>query len=103
MVKARPTIAFTFVDATRWTATTLVAWNKYRYRSTRWADEHIGLDGIHASQVIRSVDAALGRLKSLPRAICQCATAPILNRDRALPNDIVDKPGMIMPRTRGLA
>ena|ERR1700745_1519209 len=103
MVKACPTIALTFVNAARRTTTTLVAWNEYRYRSAEWADEHIGLDGIHAPQVIRSVDAALGRLKSLPRAICLCAAAPILDRDRALPNDIVDKPGMVMPRTRGLA
>src|SRR5689334_23533395 len=78
MVKACPTIALTFVNAARRTTTTLVAWNEYRYRSAEWADEHIRLDGIHAPQVIRSVDAALGRLKSLPRAIGLCAAAPIL-------------------------
>ena len=67
-IKACPTIARTFVDRARWPAAALVAWNKYGYRSARRADEHIGLDGIHVSQVVRSVDPALGRLKSLPRA-----------------------------------
>ena len=103
MVKALPTIALTLVDAARWTATTFVVRNEYRYRSTWRADKHIRLNGVRTSQVIRSVNAALRRLKRLPRAICLCAAAPILDRDRALPNDIVDKPGMVMPRTRGLA
>jgi len=103
MVKACPTTALTFVDLARRTATTLVAWNEYRYRSARRADEHIGLDGILASQVIRSVDAALGRLKGLTRAIRLGASASVLDGDCALSDDIVDIPGMIMPRTRALA
>src|SRR5579864_1353442 len=97
MVKACPTIAHTFIDATRWTATTLVIWDQHRYRSARRADEHIGLDSVHAAQVIGSMDTALGRLKSLPGAICLSDPASILHCDRALPYDVIHIPGMIMP------
>jgi hypothetical protein len=103
VVKACPTIAVTFVYTARRTATTLIVWNKYRYRSTRRADEHIGLDGVLAAQVIGSVDAALGRLKSLARAICLNAAAAILDGDRALSYDVVYETGMIVPQTRDLA
>ena len=83
MVKVGPTIALTFVDAARWTATTFVVRNEYRYRSTWRADEHIRLNGVRTSQVIRSVDAALRRLKRLPRAVRLNAAASILDGDRA--------------------
>jgi hypothetical protein len=103
MVKACPTIAITFIDAARWTATTFVIWDWYRYRSAWRADEHIGLDNVHGTQVIRSMDAALRRLKSLPGAICLSAAASILDGDRALPYDVIHIPGMIMPCTCRLA
>ena len=83
--------------------TALVAGNKYRYRSARRPDEHIGLDSIHVSEVIGSVDATLGRLKSLPDAIGLNAATSILDGDAALSHDVVYIPRMVMPRTRGLA
>ena len=49
------------------------------------------------------MDPALGRLKSLPRAESLNAAASILDGDRALSNDVVNIPGMIMPRPLGLA
>ncbi len=103
MVKACPTIALTFVDAARWTATALVIWNSYCYRSARRANEHIRLNGVHPSHVIRSVNPAVRRLKSLTRAICLNAAAAVLDGDRALSHDVVDISGMIVPRTCGLA
>ena len=103
MVKALPTIAPTLVDAARWTATTFVVRNEHRYRSTWQADEHVRLNGVRTSQVIRSVDAALRRLKRLPRTVRLNAAASILDGDRTLSYDVVYVPGMIMPRTRGFA
>src|SRR5215471_275571 len=98
MVKGGPTTARAFVDAARWTATTFVVRNEYRYRSTWRADKHIRLNSVPAYQVIRSVDAALRRLKRLPRAIRLNAAASILDRDGPLSYDVVSISGMIVPR-----
>jgi hypothetical protein len=103
MVKRGPTTGLAFVDAARWTATAFVVRSEYGYRSTWRPDEHIRLNGVHVSEVIRSVDAALRRLKRLPRAIRLNGAASILNGDRPLSYDVVDISGMIMPRTRGFA
>src|SRR5215472_1272657 len=102
-IEACPTITLTFVNRAWWTATALVAWNKYRYWSARRADEHIGLDSIHVSEVIGSVDAPLGRLKSLSDAIGLNAATSILDGDGALSHDVVYIPRMVMPRTGSLA
>ena len=103
MVKALPTIALTLVDAARWTATTFVVRNEYRYGSAWRADEHIGLNGVRTSQVIRSVYATLRGLKRLPRAMRLNVAASVLDGDRALPHDVVHITRMIVPRTCGLA
>jgi hypothetical protein len=103
MVKAEPTVALTFVNAARWTAALFIAWNWYRYQSARRTNEHIGLDGIDVPQVICPVDAALGCLKSLPSTILLDGAASILDGNGALSDDVVNIPGVVMPRTRGLA
>src|ERR1700687_5449204 len=102
-IEARPAIALAFVDTARWATTALVVWNEYRYRSAWRSDKHIRLNGIRASQVIRSVNTASTRLKCLPRSIRLTVAASILDRDRALSYDVINISGMVMPRTRGLA
>lgn len=102
-IKSGPTVARTFVDRARRTASTLVVWNSHRYRSARRSDEHVRLDGVRTAQVICSVHAPLGCLKGLPRAVGLDVAASILDRDCALPHYVVDEPGMVVPCACSLA
>ena len=102
-IKTCPPITLAFIDGARRTTTPLVVWNWHRYRSAWRTNKHIRLDRIRTSQVVRPVDTPFGSLKSLPRAIRLHIAASIFDGDRALSYDVVDKPGVIMPRTRRFA
>src|ERR1700741_3210226 len=96
-IEACPAAAFALVHLARRTAAALVIGCEHRYWSARRPDEHIRLDGIRSTQVIRPVDAALRRLKCLPRAVRLHVAASILDGDCALPHNVVDEPGMVVP------
>jgi hypothetical protein len=67
------------------------------------ADEHVVFDRVLASEIVGAVDAAFGGFESFSLRVLLNLSAPVLDRDGALRDHVIDVSGMIMPGAGDLA
>src|SRR4051812_42775299 len=103
MVERRPPAIFAFFDRARRAAPVLVVRDVDADGPVRRADEHVVLDRILGPQVVGAMDAAFGGFKGLSLGVLADLSAPVLDRDRALRDDVVDVPRMVVPRAGSFA
>src|SRR4029079_10111561 len=101
MIEGGPAAVLALFDGARRADPVLVARNVDADGPVRRANEHVVFLRVHAPEVVGAMDAAFGGLEPLARGILVDLSAPILDRDRPLCDDVVDVARVVVPQAGG--